>query len=229
MAKTHAFSKKLQPYPLFFLSSFKKIICIQYHFAFLVGYRLVVFLCSILCFQPLKPHFLIYVLPLLNHVLMVRKGFVHLLDVHFYAFHLAFSSILPCVQHQNALRLAPKRLAFSTKMQCVQHQNAVRLAPKCSAISTKMQCVQHQNALHLAANRPKSGTDCGFMQCVFILLAFTYQPFLHHNKPSRESFFCGRAGDWWIARALIMLKFMLKILQKMRCGARTLRVCQLIS
>ena len=222
MAKTHAFSKKLQPYPLFFLSSFKKIICIQYHFAFLVGYRLVVFLCSILCFQPLKPHFLIYVLPLLNHVFNGSEGFCPPLRCAF----LCFSSR---VQQHFALRLAPKRLAFSTKMQCVQHQNAVRLAPKCSAISTKMQCVQHQNALHLAANRPKSGTDCGFMQCVFILLAFTYQPFLHHNKPSRESFFCGRAGDWWIARALIMLKFMLKILQKMRCGARTLRVCQLIS
>lgn len=48
------------------------------------------------------------------------------------------------------------------------------------------------------------------MQCVFILLALTTNPFLHQNQPSRESFFCGRMGVWWITRALTMLKFVLK-------------------
>ncbi len=37
------------------------------------------------------------ILPLLSHVLMVRKGFVYAIAVDFYAFRLAFSSILTCV------------------------------------------------------------------------------------------------------------------------------------
>jgi len=48
------------------------------------------------------------------------------------------------------------------------------------------------------------------MQCVFILIAFITNPFLYQNQPSRESFFCGRMGAWWITRALTMLKFVLK-------------------
>jgi len=32
-------------------------------------------------------------------------------------------------------------------------------------------------------------------------------PILHQNKPSRESNFCGKVGDWWMGMALIMLKF----------------------
>ena len=56
------------------------------------------------------------------------------------------------------------------------------------------------------------------MQCVFILLAFTPNPFLHQNKPSQESIFCGRVDVWWITRALIMLKFLLKNRQKMMGG-----------
>ncbi|OFQ11727.1 hypothetical protein HMPREF2955_14350 [Prevotella sp. HMSC073D09] len=48
------------------------------------------------------------------------------------------------------------------------------------------------------------------MQCVFILIAFITNPFLYQNQPSRESIFCGRVGVWWITRALIMLKLLLK-------------------
>ena len=40
-------------------------------------------------------------------------------------------------------------------------------------------------------------------------------PFLHHNEPSRESIFCGKVGSWWAERALIMLNFLLKTVQKM--------------
>ena len=46
---------------------------------------------------------------------MVREGFVYTIAVYFYAFHLAFSSILHCVLHHFTLRFAPKRKAFSTK------------------------------------------------------------------------------------------------------------------
>ena len=38
-------------------------------------------------------------------------------------------------------------------------------------------------------------------------------PFLHRNKPSRESIFCGKVGGWWAKRALIRLKIRLKIVQ----------------
>ena len=50
---------------------------------------------------------------------MVRQGFVYTILVNIYAFWFAFSSVLACVLHQNALRLAPKRNAFSGKTHCV--------------------------------------------------------------------------------------------------------------
>jgi len=37
---------------------------------------------------------------------MVQKGFVHTISVYFYAFRLAFSSILHCVLHHFTLHLA---------------------------------------------------------------------------------------------------------------------------
>ena len=43
---------------------------------------------------------------------------------------------------------------------------------------------------------------------------FTCYPFGHQNKPSRESIFCGKVGNWWTKRVLIMLIFLLKIRQK---------------
>ena len=52
------------------------------------------------------------------------------------------------------------------------------------------------------------------MQCVFISLAFITIPLLHLNKPSRESNFCGKVGDWWIKRVLLALNFLLKNLQR---------------
>jgi len=51
--------------------------------------------------------------------LMGLKGLVYIIAVYFYAFRIAFSSILHCVLHQNALRLAPKCAAFCTKTPCV--------------------------------------------------------------------------------------------------------------
>ena len=55
------------------------------------------------------------ILPFLAMFLLVQKGFIYTVTTYFYAFRLAFCSILPCVLHQNALHLAPKRIAFSTK------------------------------------------------------------------------------------------------------------------
>ena len=55
------------------------------------------------------------ILPFLALFLMVRKGFIYTIAAYFYAFRLAFCSILPCVLQQNALHLAPKRTSFSGK------------------------------------------------------------------------------------------------------------------
>ena len=88
-------------------------------------------------FQPLKSHFLMAVLPLLSPVFNGSRRFCLSFDVYFYAFCLAVSGILHCIQHQNDLHLAPKHTAFSTKIHCVQHQNAVRFAAYCTAFCSK--------------------------------------------------------------------------------------------
>ena len=59
------------------------------------------------------------VLPFFAMFFMVLKGFIYTFVVDFYAFRLAFSTILHCNLHQNALYFAPKRLAFSTKTPCI--------------------------------------------------------------------------------------------------------------
>jgi len=64
---------------------------------------------------PLKTHFLTAILPLSAMFLMVVKGLFIPIAVDFYAFRLAFSSILHCVLHHFTLHLAPKRIAFSGK------------------------------------------------------------------------------------------------------------------
>ena len=55
------------------------------------------------------------ILPLLALFLKVREGCIYTIQVYFYAFWGAFSSISPCVLHHFTLRFAPKRKAFSTK------------------------------------------------------------------------------------------------------------------
>ncbi len=59
------------------------------------------------------------VLPFFTMFFMALKGFIYTFVVDFYAFRLAFSTILQCILHQNALYFAPKRTAFSTKTHCV--------------------------------------------------------------------------------------------------------------
>ena len=137
-----AFSKKLQPYALLLLSSFEKIVCIQHHLAFLVACRFVFFSTPNSCFQPLKPHFLTYVLPLLSPFVNASKGFCLPLR------HV-FLCVPTCVLQHFTLHLAPKRLAFSTKTACVLHQNSLRFAPKCSAFCSILHCFFQQTALKL--------------------------------------------------------------------------------
>gem|GEM_PF-6420349 len=40
-----------------------------------------------------------------------------------------------------------------------------------------------------------------------------HPPFCINTNPSRESIFCGKVSGWWILRALIMLKILLKTRQ----------------
>ena len=59
------------------------------------------------------------------------------------------------------LHLAAKNTAFSTILPCVLHQNALHLAPKRLAFSTKTHVILQQNAPHFAANTPKTGAKGG--------------------------------------------------------------------
>ena len=59
------------------------------------------------------------ILPFLDMCLMVLEGYVYTIVAYFYAFRLAFSSILHGVLRHFTLRLASKRTAFSTKTHCI--------------------------------------------------------------------------------------------------------------
>ena len=62
------------------------------------------------------------------------------------------------------LHLATKRTAFSTILPCVFHQNTLHLAAKRTAFSGILQCIKHQIALHLAANNQKNGANGVFIK-----------------------------------------------------------------
>ena len=115
----------------------KKKTCILYHLAFLDWLPTRNFLSPITRFQPLKSHFLTTILPFFAMYFMLLRGFVYTIVAYIYAFRLAFSSILHCIQHHFTLRLASKRTAFSTKMHCIQHQNALRFAAYCTTCCYK--------------------------------------------------------------------------------------------
>ena len=117
--------------------NFKKKTCILYHLAFLDWLPTRDFLSPITRFQPLKSHFLTTILPFFAMYFMLLRGFVYTILAYIYAFRLAFSNILHCIQHHFTLRLAPKCTAFSIKTHCVQHQNALHLAPKRTAFCRK--------------------------------------------------------------------------------------------
>ena len=55
--------------------------------------------------------------------------FLYRVQQHFFT---AFCTILPCVLHQNALHLAPKRTAFSGILHCILHHIALFFAENLS-------------------------------------------------------------------------------------------------
>ena len=99
----------------FVLSIFRLGTCILPHFTFLVWLLTRIFSTPITLFFPLKPHFLVPILPFGAMCFVVLRGFIYTIAVYFYAFCLSFNSILPCVLRQNVLHLAPKRTTFSGK------------------------------------------------------------------------------------------------------------------
>ena len=81
------------------------------------------------------------VLPFSGMCFMPHRGYVYAIAVYFYAFRLAFSTILSRILHHFTLRLASKRTAFSIKTHCILHQNALHFAPKRTAFCTKTRYV----------------------------------------------------------------------------------------
>jgi len=79
------------------LSIFKKKTCILHHLAFLFWLPDRIFSTPISPFLPLKPYFLMAILPFRAMYFMARKGFIYTIAVDIYAYRPAFSIILPCV------------------------------------------------------------------------------------------------------------------------------------
>ena len=100
--------------------------CILHHLAFLVWLPTPNFSRPITHFLPPKTPLFDDHFTLFSHISNESRGFYL---YHFSAF-LCFSSR---IQQHFTLHLAPKRTAFSTKTHCIQHQNALRFAPKCTA------------------------------------------------------------------------------------------------
>ena len=137
LVKSHPF----QPFTPLPLSIFENKSCILHHLAFLDWSLTHNFSTPITCFQHLKTYFLTTFSPYSATCFMVRKGYIYTFTVYVYAFCLALSTILHCIQHHFTLHLAPFYLAFSTKTHCIQHQNALYFAPK----RTSFCCKQPQN------------------------------------------------------------------------------------
>ena len=106
------------------------------------------------------------------------------------------------------------RLAFSTILPCVQHQNASHLAPKRTAFSTKMHCVLRYIAPHLVSKSPKIWCKWPLFDINIHLTAFTGYPLFALKQTSARIDFLRLVGLLVNYKPLIMLKFMLKSRQK---------------
>ena len=81
--------------------------------------------------------------------LMVREGFIYTIAADIYAFRLAFSTISPCILHQNALRLAAYCTACCTKT----HYILLQMAPKRVLVAVGL----NKNSFRLHAQLPPLG------------------------------------------------------------------------
>ena len=109
----------------YFLSIFKKEVCILHHIAFLFclpahSRRLCLYHCGV---------FLCFLFRILQHF-----------AVHFAPFYLAFSTKTQGILHQNALCFVPKCTAFSTKMHCILLQIAQKRVQRPSLLNKNSFC-----------------------------------------------------------------------------------------
>ena len=128
---THALHNSNNYFPTAILFDYKWALLIVFHPSYLVYFKeeslhfapfslssLVansLFSRPIIHFLAPKNHFLTTISHFWAMFLMVRKGFVYAIAVHFYAFRFTFRGIWYCILRHFTLRLASKRTAFSIK------------------------------------------------------------------------------------------------------------------
>ena len=195
----HPISPYFQSFIFYFYAIFERIICIQHHFAFLVGRLFANFRCPKKGLYWSKCCFLQYFCSL-------RTSVFHQSQTNKPNMQCASLYISPCVLlhfvlHLAAftLRFAAFYLAFSGIQHCVLLLIAMLFAP---------------NSTTFAANCLPFCIIIAFMQCLSSFHHLQTSPIFHQNKPPRESIICGRVEDWLMKTVLIMLNTELKILHR---------------
>ena len=189
----HPICPYFQPFMFYFYSIFECIICIQHHFAFLVGRLPADFRCPKNGFQWSKYRFLQHFYPLIT-------SFFHQSQTNKPNIQCASLYISPCVLLHLALRFAAFYLAFSGIQHCVLLLIAMLFAP---------------NSTTFAASCPPSCIIIAFMQCLSSFHHLQTNPIFPQNKPPRVSIICGRVDDWLMKTVLVMLNIELKILHSL--------------
>lgn len=126
----HPISPYFQPFMFYFYAIFEYIICIQHHFAFLVGRLPANFRCPKTDFQQSKYHFLQCFYPLITSVF-------HQSQTNKPNMQCASLYISPCVLLHFVLRLAAFYTAFCCILPCIQRHLALHFAANCNAICSK--------------------------------------------------------------------------------------------
>ena len=126
----HPICPYFQPFMFYFYAIFERIICIQHHFAFLVGRLPANFRSYKTDFQWSKYHFL-------QHFRLLITSVFHQSQTNKLNMQRASLYISPCVLLHFVLRLAAFYTAFSCILPCVQQHLALHFAAKCNAICPK--------------------------------------------------------------------------------------------
>ena len=107
-----------------------------------------------------------------------------------------------------ASRLASKSTAFSTILPCVLHQNALHLAPKRIAFRGKTQVILHQNAPHLAANDPQKWCKRCFVEINIHFASISNKPLLASKQTSARIEFLRLSGQLVDKNGTFYVKFL---------------------
>ena len=126
----HPISPCFQPFIFYFCAIFERIICIQHHFAFLVGRLPADFRYPKNGFQWSKYRFLWHFYPLIT-------SFFHQSQTNKPNIQCASLYISPCVLLHFVLRFAAFCTTFCCILPCIQRHLALRFAANCNAICPK--------------------------------------------------------------------------------------------